>query len=214
MKRTIFIGDLQGCFDEFMQLLEKLNYSPKEDELILLGDLINRGPKSMEVVSYLMEHPEIKSVMGNHEYHFIRHVGGKKKKKSFTPLVKEFGDKLPKVVKYLKRLPMFIESEKWIAVHAGLEPGKHPSSSSSKFLCTVRMLGSNGESRPWFEYYFGPKWVIFGHWSLKGLVCEKKVRGLDTGCVYGGELTAWVYPEDKFVSVSAQKMHYDPFANK
>ena len=214
MKRTIFIGDIQGCFDEWMQLLDKLDYQSKKDELILLGDVINRGPKSLDVLKYLFKHPEIKSVMGNHEYHYIRHLEKTKKRKSLQSLEEELDSINGKVLKYLKKMPMYLESDDWIAVHAGLESGKHPSLSQDKFLCTVRQVGQIGESRPWYESYYGKKWVVFGHWAVRGLVQKNKVRGLDTGCVYGGKLTAWIYPEDKLVSVPALKMHFDPYKEK
>jgi len=209
-ERVIFIGDIQGCYDEWMSLLKEVDYKPERDQLILLGDMINRGPKNLEVMTHLMNHPEIKAVMGNHEYHFIRHVNRERKRKSFERLERELSGFTRKIVKYLKGLPMYLEGEDWIAVHGGLEPGKHPSKSSAKFLCTVREIGANGESRPWFDFYEGHKWILFGHWSLKGLVQKERIRGLDTGCVYGGRLTAWIYPEDKLVSVPAQRMHFDP----
>lgn len=211
MKRTIFVGDIQGCFDEWMMLLERLDYRPEKDELILLGDVINRGPKSKDVLKYLFKHPEIRSVMGNHEYHYIRHLEKIKKKKSFQALDKELKPIQDKVLKYLKKMPMYLEGKEWLAVHAGLEPGRHPSVSSAKFLCTVRQVSYNGESRPWFDMYHGKKWVVFGHWAIRGLVEKGRVRGLDTGCVYGGSLTAWIYPENQLVSVPALKMHFDPF---
>lgn len=211
MKRTIFVGDIQGCYDEFLALLKKCHYNSKKDELILLGDMINRGSKSLDMMVHLLKHPEIKAVMGNHEYHFLRHIKKIKKRKSFNALEKEMKPKLDLIEKYISKLPMFIESKEWIAVHAGLEPGIHPSKSKDKFLCTVREIGANGESKPWFDYYFGRKWVFFGHWSMKGLVCERNLRGLDTGCVYGGRLSAWVFPDNKLVSVKAEKMYFDPF---
>lgn len=214
MNRTIFIGDIQGCFDEWMQLLEKLNYQPEKDELILLGDVLNRGPKSKDVMKYLLKHPKIKTVMGNHEYYYIRHLEKIKVRKSFHALDKELKSMREKVLKYLKKLPMYLESDDWMAVHAGLEPGRHPSVTDARFLCTVRQVDLNGESRPWFEMYNNKKWVVFGHWAVRGLVQKNRVRGLDTGCVYGGSLTAWIYPDDQLVSVPALKVHHDPFKGK
>lgn len=56
---------------------------------------------------------------------------------------------------------------------------------------------------PWYDYYQGPRLIVFGHWAVNGLVRGKYVRGLDTGCVYGGQLTAWIAEEDRFVHVKA-----------
>jgi bis(5'-nucleosyl)-tetraphosphatase (symmetrical) len=55
---------------------------------------------------------------------------------------------------------------------------------------------------PWDHWYRGPHTVVFGHWARRGLVAGARVRGLDTGCVYGGALTAWIAEEDRFVQVS------------
>jgi bis(5'-nucleosyl)-tetraphosphatase (symmetrical) len=55
---------------------------------------------------------------------------------------------------------------------------------------------------PWDHWYEGPHTVVFGHWARRGLVVGARVRGLDTGCVYGGALTAWIAEEDRFVQVA------------
>ena len=71
IKRHIFIGDIHGCLDEFNELLNKLSYDPKEDRLILLGDLIDRGPDSVGVVRKARE-LRLECVMGNHEHKYIK----------------------------------------------------------------------------------------------------------------------------------------------
>jgi bis(5'-nucleosyl)-tetraphosphatase (symmetrical) len=60
---------------------------------------------------------------------------------------------------------------------------------------------------PWFHFYRGERRVVFGHWSRRGLVVDKQLRGLDTGCVWGGKLTAWIAEEDRFVSVPARRAY-------
>ncbi len=63
--------------------------------------------------------------------------------------------------------------------------------------------------RPWDDFWPGPRTVVFGHWARRGLVNRQFVRGLDTGCVWGGELTAWIAEEDRFVSVPARDQYLD-----
>lgn len=62
---------------------------------------------------------------------------------------------------------------------------------------------ASGRYRPWDAWYDGARMVVFGHWSQRGKVVGERVRGLDTGCVWGGELTAWIAEENRFVSVPA-----------
>jgi bis(5'-nucleosyl)-tetraphosphatase (symmetrical) len=64
--------------------------------------------------------------------------------------------------------------------------------------------------KPWDHWYGGPYTVVFGHWARRGLVAGARVRGLDTGCVYGGPLTAWIAEEDRFVQVAGLASPYDP----
>src|SRR5512143_2009338 len=70
-KRTIFVSDVHGCLVELKQLQAKLNYNPDEDRMILLGDLIDRGPDSAGVVRYARE-TKLECIMGNHEHKFIK----------------------------------------------------------------------------------------------------------------------------------------------
>ena len=210
--RDIFIGDIQGCFDEWMALLEKISYQKGTDRLFLTGDVINRGPKSHLVLDYLIDHPEIRSVMGNHEFYFLsccESEGDFSEGSSFFSLKKQLeGAKWEGYLGYLASLPLFIEDESWLMVHGGLEPGVHPVDSDPEVTCTLRTISLPEGDVPWYEVYEGTKFVVFGHWAKKGLVSQGNVRGLDTGCVYGRKLSALILPEDRVVSVKAQKSYY------
>ena len=81
---TYFIGDIQGCFDELMLLLKKINFDHHCDTLYLTGDLIGRGPKALETLEFITAHQSsINTVLGNHDIHFLAiSCGIKKAKKS------------------------------------------------------------------------------------------------------------------------------------
>ena len=80
------IGDLQGCYDEFMALLKSISFSPDDDTLWLLGDLVNRGPKSLHTLRYIKGLGEsARLVLGNHDLHFLAvFYGGHETKRSDT----------------------------------------------------------------------------------------------------------------------------------
>lgn len=211
--RQIFIGDIQGCFDEFQDLLAKVQFDVSSDELYLVGDVINRGPKSREMLDYLIEHPKSQTVIGNHELHFLEALDQGVVKKKFSRLHGQLKDRLNIYKKFINSWPSTIESEQWILVHAGLLPDTPIDKTDRKILCTIRTL-PDPEQTPWFDAYPAKKMVIFGHWAKRGLIKKGFFRGLDTGCVYGKELTALVLPDDRFVSVKARQMYYDPLKKK
>jgi bis(5'-nucleosyl)-tetraphosphatase (symmetrical) len=68
---TYCIGDIQGCFDELEHLLRVINYDRKHDRLWFVGDLVNRGPKSLEVLRFIKQQPNTKVVLGNHDFHLL-----------------------------------------------------------------------------------------------------------------------------------------------
>ena len=128
--RTIFIGDVHGCAQELRLLIQKLEVQ-SDDRVIMLGDLINRGPDPAGVVDFVFEQG-YESLMGNHEDEYLRHYHGMEPYKS---LHARLG---PEKHTWLEARPLWIESDDFIAVHAGLEPGKHPSESSRRVLLTIR----------------------------------------------------------------------------
>ena len=206
MGRQIFIGDVQGCFDEFLDLLNVCEINWNEDKVYLAGDMINRGPKSLEVMQYLMSHPNIRCILGNHEHFFLN---GKKKKKSFEHLSREFGKHKNTIKTWLSSLPYFIETSDWILVHGGIPKGKSQSlkSCNPEIISTLRF---DKNDMPWYENYKGSRRVFFGHWAMRGLVQYKNVIGLDSGCVYGGSLSAYVLPDERWLSVPAREQYCKP----
>jgi hypothetical protein len=203
-KREIFIGDIQGCYDEFLDLLKACEHNPTEDRLYLAGDMINRGPKSGALLEDLMERPQVQCVLGNHEYFYLK---DSKAKKSFKKLDREFGPKKELYKKWLAQWPFFLESETWLLIHGGLLPGQHPSTMDPEVLTTLRFL-PNGKA--WYDEAIVNKTTIFGHWAERGFVQQGHFWGLDSGCVYGGKLSALILPEKKLVSVPARRVYCVP----
>lgn len=205
--RIFIVGDVHGCFDELMLLLEKARYNPCYHRLILLGDLINKGPNSFKVLSWVRER-KVESVIGNHELKFIQTVEQQRP----LPVVlkdmkKDMGHRLKEWLFWIKSWPVYIEEKGFLAVHGGLVPGEHPCQSKIEHLVNIRYWGGKGKgmknsSYPaWHDLYTGSKLVVYAHWAQQGLKVKKNSIGLDTGCVYGGFLTGLWLPERELVQV-------------
>lgn len=121
---TYAIGDIQGCFDEFMALLEKINFNPKTDHLLLAGDLVNRGPKSLETLRFIIKNQNaISAVLGNHDFYLLNRAFGieQKEKQDTLDKILQAKDKID-LIEYLRHLPLIVEHKNHILTHAGLCP--------------------------------------------------------------------------------------------
>lgn len=211
-KRTIFIGDVHGCLDELKTLIKKIDPQPK-DEIIFIGDLIRKGPDSLGVNLYFKELDAI-SLLGNHEWSIREQLAGRcPKRSSLKEVKKDFGKHFKAFATDLKSWPVYIERRSFVAVHAGVAPGIALHNTEEWALVTIRTWDGEGhdlqhaENPHWYTFYKRKKPVIFGHWAaLRGLK-RHNVIGLDTGCVYGGKLTAYILPEKRFVTVKAKKKY-------
>ena len=100
-----------------------------------------------------------------------------------------------------------------MVVHGGVVPGVPIEKQEREHFLTLRSIREDGtpskkiEGRPWAAVWKGPERIVFGHDAVRGLQQEPMATGLDTGCVYGGKLTALLLPERKLVSVSARKSY-------
>lgn len=122
---TYCIGDVQGCFDELEQLLRIINYDHNHDHLWFVGDLVNRGPKSLEVLRLVKELPNIKIVLGNHDLHllnFYHKIIDFEVSHLAQVLTAPDGHQL---VEWLRRQPLLYHSPQHncVIVHAGIYPG-------------------------------------------------------------------------------------------
>ncbi len=199
------VGDIHGCLYALEALLEKIPIRWGEDYLIFLGDYIDRGPDPRRVLETLMDLKEtypgkIIPLMGNHEWMFLRYLEGIDREiylmnggdVTLAQFMKGGVFEVPaEYVSFLQGLPLFWETERFIFVHAGLKPGKPPSKQKPEDLLFIR-----GEFI-YSDYDWGKR-VIFAHTPFPHPFLAPNKIGIDTGCVYGGELTALVLPEVDF----------------
>jgi serine/threonine protein phosphatase 1 len=205
MKKIFAIGDIHGCYDRLKTLMEKIPIDCSRDTLVFIGDYIDRGPHSVEVVDYLIQlknrFPEVIFLKGNHEDmldKFLNGVdrftyllnGGQQTLDSY--LTKPVGSKFfpipPDHMEFFKSLRLFYETEEFIFVHAGLRPRVPLESQKTEDLLWIRDKFVSS------KYDFGKR-VIFGHTPLKNPLVEPNKIGIDTGAVYGNALTCIQLPD-------------------
>ncbi|XP_076332010.1 bis(5'-nucleosyl)-tetraphosphatase PrpE [asymmetrical]-like [Tachypleus tridentatus] len=230
-EEVFVIGDVHGCFDELTELLEKADVATDNCLKIFVGDLVNKGPKSLEVVRLLRNKANSTlCVRGNHDevvlelYH--KKVSGEHDLTKHSAWINEFSEE---DIDYLQNLPYTITlpSLNVIVVHAGLVPGLPMKRQDPRHMVTMRNLvikdyfweggiqatNSNQEGEPWGSLWPGPEHVYFGHDARRLLQLYSYATGLDTGCVYGKELTGVFIAGPRmgtFVSVTARHMYEKP----
>lgn len=245
---TYAIGDVQGCFDELRALLAECRFNAIRDRLWFVGDLVNRGPKSLETLRFAKDlGGGAVVVLGNHDLHLVAQFEGcerPRKDDTFAEVLDAPDARA--LVDWLRTRPMMHVEGAWAMVHAGLLPqwsigkasrlgkevetalagpgykeflknmyGSKPEQWSDALtgwdrlrvivnamtrmrFCTAegRMeFRSKGTAapegfRPWFEFRHDRESIVCGHWSALGLKTAEKLAALDSGCVWGGRLTA------------------------
>lgn len=219
-KRTLFIGDVHGCSRELDALLRKCHYRPGEDRVVLVGDLVAKGPDSAGVVRRARE-DGLLAVRGNHDEHVLRwHAGkmpeGKKLKREHKQVLHTLE---PEDWAYLESLPVQLHLPELNVrvVHGGLVPGVPLEQQQPELMLNLRSIKPDGEPSkkmeagvPWASLWKGPELILFGHDALRGVQQYPYAIGLDSGCVYGGWLTAYVLPEARFYSVRARQVYMGP----
>ena len=216
MSRTIAIGDIHGCADEFEQLLDALDITEK-DRVIQVGDLINRGPHSGRVLELARKYG-IEAILGNHEHRLL--TAHYEKDES---ILKDYDfdtlDQLSKKDwKYICKLPKYIydEANDTIFVHGGFRPNKPWREQSLNVVTTIQVIDEGGnpakrsdcpEGMPWAESWQGRPFVVYGHTPRPKILSHPGAIGIDTGCVYGGHLSAYIVEEEAIVQVQAHKTY-------
>lgn len=209
MKRTFVIGDIHGCFEEFQQLLKLVEIQP-EDELVSVGDIVDRGPGSQTLYEFFRDRPNAKVLMGNHERKHARGVLSYSQE-----IVKvQMGDDYGEFVEWCKNLPYYYETPGAIIVHAFFENGKElaeqkeevlsGTTSGSKYLTKLY-----GEERYWQDLYANRKPIIYGHHVVGDRPkIYNNTYGIDTGACHAGYLSAIELPTFTIHQVKVQKDHW------
>ena len=214
--RTLFIGDVHGCAGELDALLKECGWQPGE-RVVLVGDLVAKGPDSAGVVRRAREQG-LQAVRGNHDEHVLRwHQGHQKPGKKLKPEHQHVLDTLTQEDwNYLNAMPLYWRFPELnvLAVHAGLVPGVPLKEQRHEHLLNLRSISTDGkpskrvsDGAPWASFWQGPELILFGHDAVRGLQRHKYAYGLDSGCVYGGRLTAYSLPEGRFYSVPARRAY-------
>lgn len=234
------IGDVHGCRDELVQLLEKLGYRiggtrlqpevspPQGRRAIFLGDLVDRGPDSpgvLRLVMHMVQSGSALCVPGNHDIKLMRKLSGKQVQLShglaetmaqleqdsaeFKTAVNQFIDAL--VSHYV------LDDGNLVVAHAGLKESLQGRASGA-----VRSFALYGETTgetdefglpvryDWAAEYRGRAMVVYGHTPVPQAEWINRTLCIDTGCVFGGSLTALRYPERELVAVPAARTYYEP----
>ncbi len=255
---TYAIGDIQGCYHAFQALLARLSFNPQHDQLRLVGDLINRGSGSLEVLRWCYQHQAcVKVVLGNHDLHAlaVAHELKKAHKSDTLQAIIDAPDS-DELLNWLRYQPLMItdvdEREiDYVIVHAGLLPqwtvksalayaqevsaalqaddnryflahmyGNEPNQWQDSLvgldrlrvitnaMTRMRICNSTGEMEfsfkgqiehipigytPWFDNpnrQSDATRIFCGHWSALGIIQRNNVISLDTGCLWGGQLSA------------------------
>jgi bis(5'-nucleosyl)-tetraphosphatase (symmetrical) len=250
---TYAIGDIQGCFVPFQQLLRQIEFDAGKDSLWLTGDLVNRGPQSLEVLRWVFEHQDcVQIVLGNHDLHLLalsEGYGRVHASDTLLPILNAADGKV--LIDWLRCQPLMVAGNGYAMVHAGLLPdwsidralglaeevenvlsgpgyrefmsrmyGNKPTRWSEELkgierlrlivnaMTRMRLITREGEMDlafkgelidapanliPWFaserrRSHEMP--IICGHWSALGLFVTDDIMAIDTGCLWGGSLTA------------------------
>jgi bis(5'-nucleosyl)-tetraphosphatase (symmetrical) len=267
---TYAIGDIQGCFDELQQLLKKIHFDPARDRLWFTGDLVNRGPKSLETLRFVKGLGDSAiTVLGNHDLHLLAVWQNRQKhfksNDTLGPLLR--ADDVDELLNWLRQQPLmhYDAGLDYAMLHAGLPPqwerdqalalaaevevvlrgtrfheflahmyGNKPTSWSEslrgwdrlRFIvnCFTRLRLCNADGKldfkykgelqsapegyhPWFELQqrkSRPQRLVFGHWSALGLYQQHNVHAIDTGCLWGGSLTALHLETGEAISLNCE----------
>ncbi|WP_188750885.1 symmetrical bis(5'-nucleosyl)-tetraphosphatase [Marinobacterium zhoushanense] len=251
---TYAVGDIQGCYDEFITLLDKIGFND-DDQLWIAGDLVNRGPKSLEVLRFVKRlGSRARCVLGNHDLHLLAiHHGtaSGKRKDTLTPVLE--AEDRDELMHWLQQQPLLVDDKElgYVMTHAGIPPhwslklakslaheveqvlrstlaneyfrhmyGNQPDTWQEKlkgwdrlrlitnYFTRMRFLTPSGKLEfsanggldtqpegyfPWYELPRArtlKRTQLFGHWAALGSTGREDVIALDTGCVWGNQLTA------------------------
>jgi len=271
---TYAIGDLQGCYDELQALLKHINYQPDSDHLWFVGDIVNRGPKSLDCLRFvkqLCEQGKADMVLGNHDFHLLAAYSGLDKFTSKSDTLRDIleADDVDELMDWLRLQPLMVTHSFFhaVMVHAGIPPqwsisearnyaqevhnqlaqpnwqdfiakklfGSEPREWDNSLagddrlryivnaFARMRFCTANGKLefklknapkdsdskyQPWFVF---PKRrnkdyeIFFGHWSTLGAIDAYHIHSTDTGCLWGGKMTAYALDSKQRFTIDCEQ---------
>lgn len=232
------IGDVHGCFDELVELLRQLGYLVDEGafkvrstsgrKLVFLGDLVDRGPKIPQVLKLVMNAVASGAALcvpGNHDVKLMRKLRGREVQithglaESLTQLANEPEDFRRHVAEFVDDLVSHyvLDDGKLVVAHAGMKETMQGRGSGAvrEFALFGETTGETDEfglpvRHNWAAEYRGAAMVVYGHTPVPEPEWLNRTINIDTGCVFGGKLTALRYPEKELVSVPAKHTYAEP----
>ena len=210
--RTIAIGDVHGCYNELVDLIstleEKGAYNKKTDKLVFLGDYIDRGDNSRMVIEYIRKlqknNNNVIALMGNHEDMLLNFMDGVDDSWLFNghrETIKSYkgvDDKFFDDVEWISNLPLYYEDEHCIYVHAGIDPYKPMDEQDAFTLLWVREPFIYDRKQYHKKVVFGHTPTVMINEGFMPIMTYAKNINIDTGCVYGGALTALIIDDGEF----------------
>ena len=206
------MSDIHGCLDQFKKLLLAIEFSD-DDQMFIMGDCIDRGPKSKQLLSFIDRSENMHLMLGNHEDMLLQVVknprkldwwignGGQATLDSFG--VTKVSDVPKKYINFLSRLPIVIEVDNFLLSHAGVDQ-HHPEPLRSSATNKVYMLWNRD-----VRAKRGAKRIVVGHTpkslsEIKRSSTTNKIY-VDGGCAYGGKLVAYCLDNDQIISVNGAR---------
>jgi protein phosphatase len=231
------VGDVHGCLDELVALLKAMGYRvrragkefkvtpPRRRTLAFVGDLVDRGPAAPGVLRLVMSMARAGTALcvpGNRDMELVRVLRGRAARvtRGMTRTLKQL-DKEPEsfrdaVLDFLHGLPshLVLDEGRLVIAHAGLKGSLQGRTSAEARTFALHGDLSDAQGRPlrgnWAASYRGKALVVHGHTPVREPMWLKNTVNLDTGCAYGGLLSALRYPERRTVSIPAKAVYYPP----
>ncbi|MFH1568747.1 MAG: metallophosphoesterase [Gemmatimonadota bacterium] len=223
---TVVVGDVHGCAGELRELLDRVGFHPASHRLLLTGDAFSRGPDPIGVW-HLIRATGAAMVLGNHDDRLLRQLRAARAgdqvelrrphhRRTYELLQPLAAELLP----WLESLPLYLRQEEappggLLLVHAGIDPVRGLTGTTREQLLSLRTWPPAGslEGPRWYDH-LGPQdgCIAFGHDAPGGLVVRRRpdggrpwLVGLDSGCVYGGSLSAYVIEADRILQVPSRQ---------
>ncbi len=215
--RLIAIGDIHGCHEEFSELLRLIDLQP-DDRLILLGDLVNRGPNTPRVLELARAHRAI-SLLGNHELRLLNYRRTRDLKFVKENDLETFDQLTAEDWTYLENMLLTYEEPELnlVCVHGGFLPDMPWNKQPAEIVTRIQVIDAAGQpckraeapaAPSWADLWNGPPFVVYGHTPRPEIYKRKWSVGIDTACAMGGHLTAFILPEKRFVQVKARRPYF------